>query len=88
MNSQEALDAPRFRIRGKFGAAEGEVEEELALESPSEDTVRELTKRGHVIVSSENIFFGRGQIISRDRHSGVVCAGSDSRADGIAACQI
>jgi gamma-glutamyltranspeptidase/glutathione hydrolase len=29
-------------------------------------------------------WFGRAQIITRDRDTGVLCAGSDGRADGCA----
>lgn len=88
MNPQQALDAPRFRIRGKFGAVEGEHEEEVALENASDVTCRDLAKRGHMIVRSDEIFFGRGQVIARNSKTGVVCAGTDCRADGIAACEI
>lgn len=44
-------------------------------------------ERGHPIrlVSGwERALFGRGQVIQRDPRSGVLCGGSDPRADGCA----
>ncbi len=45
----------------------------------------QLAEMGHPIVpvsGSRRFVFGRGQIIQRDPHSGVLCGGSDPRADG------
>ncbi len=42
---------------------------------------------GHKVVFKkgyDRAIFGRGQIIQRDRNTGVLCAGSDGRADGMA----
>jgi gamma-glutamyltranspeptidase/glutathione hydrolase len=36
------------------------------------------------ISGHERALFGRGQIIRRDLESGILCAGSDPRADGCA----
>lgn len=38
----------------------------------------------HSIRGHEREVFGRAQIITRDRKTGVLCAGSDGRADGCA----
>mgnify|MGYP002622095011 CR=1 FL=1 len=77
MNPQEALDAPRFQwVGGKTVELEKEVPEAV---------VRELKRRGHEIVRTEtNMNMGRGQIIWRNRE-GVLCGGTESRADGMAA---
>jgi len=51
------------------------------------DTVSGLEKFGHLLypVSGyERALFGRGQVILRDAETGVLCAGSDPRADGCA----
>jgi gamma-glutamyltranspeptidase/glutathione hydrolase len=58
-----------------------------------EEVVEELKRMGHKIkypvnaVGMEAIMthtFGRAQVIVRDPRSGVLCAGSDGRADGCA----
>ena len=46
-----------------------------------------LAEMGHPVTPVSGLgrgLFGRGQIICRDRQSGVLCAGSDPRADGCA----
>jgi gamma-glutamyltranspeptidase/glutathione hydrolase len=81
-NPQEALDQPRFCITD--GEAGGVVALEEGL-SPS--VVEELSAMGHGVeqVSGHGrALFGRGQIILRDAESGVLCGGSDPRADGCA----
>ena len=77
---QLALDLPRFCI---------EPDQEpmsVALESGFDERIfLDLENRGHQIrkVSGmERAIFGRGQIILKDRISGVFSGGSDSRADG------
>jgi gamma-glutamyltranspeptidase / glutathione hydrolase len=82
MNAQEALDAPRFRIRGTFAWADGEEREEIVLEEGAWDAAPGLADRYHTVVHGEGVFFGRGQVITVDQATGVVCAGSDGRADG------
>ncbi len=52
-----------------------------------EKVLEQLKKRGHQLqkVSGfDRAVFGRGQIIQRDPKTGVLCAGSDPRADGCA----
>lgn len=81
MDSQQALDALRFKIdvEGDWSVA---VEEDMP-----ESTVSELRRRGHkVVVASgyDRVGFGGGQIISRDAETGVLTAGSEPRKDGAA----
>lgn len=79
---QAALDRPRFCIED--GTAAGAVSLEQGL--PAE-TVAGLSALGHdvrVVTGMERALFGRGQIILRDRDTGVLWGGSDPRADGLA----
>ena len=82
LNPQSALDLPRFCI---------DVEESggrVALEDGMPAQVfEELERMGHPVYSVsgfERSLFGRGQLILRDPETGVLCAGSDPRADGCA----
>lgn len=82
LDPQQALDQPRFCI------SEGEAGGAVSLEAgiPS-GVLGELTALGHLVNKvngHERALFGRGQIILRDPASGVLCAGSDPRADGCA----
>jgi len=82
LDPQSALDRPRFCITN------GEAGGQLALESgmPAE-VFRKLSDIGHDIQpGSEGLFhlYGLGQIILRNPQDGVLCAGSDPRADGCA----
>ena len=82
LDPQSALDLPRFCIDvestgGRVGLEEG---------IPSQ-VLSELEKMGHPVyeVSGyERSIFGRGQVILRDAETGILCAGSDPRADGCA----
>jgi len=77
---QAALDAPRFCLESAGGGT-------LALEPAMPgDLARSLADRGHRVRTTgpeETALFGRGQIIVRSR-DGVLCGGSDPRADGCA----
>jgi gamma-glutamyltranspeptidase/glutathione hydrolase len=82
LDPQAALDLPRFCI---------DVEERggrVALEEGIPLVVQEkLQDMGHPVYSVggyERSLFGRGQVIVRDPETGVLCAGSDPRADGCA----
>jgi gamma-glutamyltranspeptidase/glutathione hydrolase len=45
--------------------------------------IRELSERGHEIERTEDTgTFGRGQIIQRDPHTGVLSGGTENRTDG------
>jgi gamma-glutamyltranspeptidase/glutathione hydrolase len=79
---QVSLDRPRFCIDD--GSAGGQVLLEEGI--PGEVQVG-LGKMGHQVypVSGyERSIFGRGQIIRRDADTGILCGGSDPRADGCA----
>ena len=82
MDSQQALDAPRFKI-DVTGNQDVAVEEDL-----SPVVIRELESRGHTVhVESgyDRTGFGGGQVISRNPETGVLTAGSEPRKDGLAA---
>jgi len=49
------------------------------------DGLRALGHDARVVHGEQRVLFGRGQIILRARDSGVLCMGSDGRADGCAA---
>lgn len=82
LDPQAALDRPRFCIED--GTSGGKV----ALEEGIPPSVhQELGKMGHDIKAVNGYSrstFGRGQIIQRDAATGVLCGGSDPRADGCA----
>jgi gamma-glutamyltranspeptidase/glutathione hydrolase len=82
LDPQSALDRPRFCIDD--GSAGGRV----ALEEGfPPDIQADLEKMGHGVYSVSGYArstFGRGQIIRRDASTGVLCGGSDPRADGCA----
>jgi gamma-glutamyltranspeptidase / glutathione hydrolase len=82
LDPQAALDCPRFCIQD--GTAGGAVALEHGI--PVEE-MSLLARMGHRVVpvsGFDRAVFGRGQIILRDAASGVLCAGSDPRADGCA----
>jgi gamma-glutamyltranspeptidase/glutathione hydrolase len=82
LDPQKALDRPRIAIEG------GEAAGRVALEAGIPITVLEgLAERGHDVRPVSRYYhalFGRGQVVTRDRETGVLCAGSDPRADGLA----
>jgi gamma-glutamyltranspeptidase/glutathione hydrolase len=81
MDPQTALDMPRFCIEPTEDGGFASLEEGIP-----DKTIAALTRRGHPtkkISGWERALFGRGQVIVRER-SGVLVAGSDSRADGCA----
>lgn len=85
VDPQSALDRPRFCISD--GTAGGGVSIEQGI---SEDEINKLKEMGHKIKSVSGharAVFGRGQIIVRDRETGVLWGGSDPRADGLAMSQ-
>jgi gamma-glutamyltranspeptidase/glutathione hydrolase len=86
LDPQAALDLPRFCIEdGMCGGG-------VALEDgiPAE-VAAELARRGHpvrTVAGWDRALFGRGQVILRDPATGVLSAGSDPRADGLAVALI
>ena len=81
LDSQQALDAPRFKIDVQ-DTQDVAVEEDL-----SPDVISELESRGHtvrVVSGYDRTGFGGGQVISRNPETGVLTAGSEPRKDGAA----
>ena len=81
MDSQQALDAPRFKIDVE------DTQDVMVEEDISPGVVKDLEKRGHtvhVVSGYERTNFGGGQVISRDPETGVLTAGSEPRKDGSA----
>lgn len=78
LNPQAALDMPRFCL---------EEDGTVALEDGiSPEVAAQLAQMGHrvrVVRGWERALFGRGQVITR-APDGVLCGGSDLRADGCA----
>jgi gamma-glutamyltranspeptidase/glutathione hydrolase len=78
---QACLDAPRFCIEVE---GDGGI---LLEEGASSETSAALSAMGHKlspVSGHDRAVFGRGQMILRDPGSGVLVAGSDPRADGLA----
>ena len=74
LNPQAALDAPRWQWLGgkKVGIEQG----------ASRDLANALARRGHdVLIACDVTDYGRGQIILRDSENGVLCGGTEPRAD-------
>lgn len=82
LDPQAALDRPRFCIQPEKNG------QNIALEAGIPDeTLLALGNMGHAVQRVDGIarsLFGRGQIITRNPPSGVLCGGSDPRADGCA----
>ncbi|MCL4271141.1 MAG: gamma-glutamyltransferase [Anaerolineales bacterium] len=81
LDPQSALDLPRFCLDADSNGGKVDIEEGMPTA-----TVNALREMGHPLneVSGyERAVFGRGQVILRDE-AGVLCGGSDPRADGYA----
>ncbi|KAL9178653.1 hypothetical protein ACHAXT_001991 [Thalassiosira profunda] len=83
LDPQTAVDAPRFCVLD--GRQDGVVYLEEGFHP---ETIKKMQLMGHKmkpgISGHGREVFGRAQIITRDRETGVLCAGSDGRADGCA----
>jgi gamma-glutamyltranspeptidase/glutathione hydrolase len=82
LDPQAALDQPRFCIDVDESGGRVAIEEGMP-----DETFSGLEKMGHPVYSVTSYnrgLFGRGQVILRDPETGVLCAGSDPRADGCA----
>jgi gamma-glutamyltranspeptidase/glutathione hydrolase len=80
LNPQEALDRPRFCLLDDHGSGALGLEEGI-----SPQTMTRLAEMGHTVRPMggiEHAYFGTGQIIRRDRDTGVLFGGSDPRKDG------
>jgi gamma-glutamyltranspeptidase/glutathione hydrolase len=84
LDLQEAIELPRF-LSGRFGL--GEARDTLHLEGRlSDETVRELAQRGHIINrwGAWNEMAGHAHGIAIDPRGGVLAGGADPRSDGAA----
>jgi gamma-glutamyltranspeptidase/glutathione hydrolase len=82
LDPQSALDRPRLCIEDGTAGGRVALEEGIPLA-----VMAKLAEMGHDVrpVSGyERVVFGRGQIITRDPRTGVLCGGSEPRADGCA----
>jgi gamma-glutamyltranspeptidase/glutathione hydrolase len=82
LDPQSALDLPRFCI--DVDEAGGRVAIEEGMPKETMDALQKLGHPLYEVNGYERALFGRGQVILRDAESGVLCAGSDPRADGYA----
>jgi gamma-glutamyltranspeptidase/glutathione hydrolase len=79
---QSALDLSRFCIDAEESGGRVALEEGIPA-----DVMSDLKDMGHPVYpvrGYDRSLFGRGQVILRDPETGVLCAGSDPRADGCA----
>jgi gamma-glutamyltranspeptidase/glutathione hydrolase len=82
LDVQSTLDQPRFCLQPQRPGGKVALEEGISVQ-----TMAELAAMGHPVIPVSGYgrgVFGRGQIIQRDPHSGVLWGGSDPRADGCA----
>ncbi len=82
LDPQAVLDQYRFCVD-----VEKDDNPVLLEEGIPSDVVDQLARIGHpvkIVSGYERAVFGRGQIILREGTNGVLCAGSDGRADGCA----
>lgn len=82
LDPQSALDLPRFCIDVEESGGRVALEEGIPA-----NVISSLEKMGHPVYSVsgyDRSLFGRGQVILRDPETGVLCGGSDPRADGCA----
>ncbi|MEK6751180.1 MAG: gamma-glutamyltransferase [Chloroflexota bacterium] len=82
LDPQSVLDLPRFCI--DVDEAGGRVAIEEGMPKETMDALQKLGHPLYEVTGYERALFGRGQVILRDAETGVLCAGSDMRADGYA----
>jgi gamma-glutamyltranspeptidase/glutathione hydrolase len=86
LDPQESLNRPRFQIEPASAAGLLILEEGIPpqLVDKLRDMGHQFKATGPIVTGYNRATFGRGQIIRRDPATGVLCAGSDPRADGCA----
>ncbi|NWG35695.1 MAG: gamma-glutamyltransferase [Chloroflexi bacterium] len=82
LDPQSALDLPRFCIDAEQAGGRVAIEEGMPKETL--DALRTMGHPVYEVSGYERALFGRGQVILRDPQTGVLCGGSDPRADGCA----
>ncbi len=82
LDPQSAVDLPRFCI--DMDEAGGRVAIEEGMPQETMDALQKMEHPIYEVTGYERALFGRGQVILRDAETGVLCAGSDPRADGCA----
>jgi gamma-glutamyltranspeptidase/glutathione hydrolase len=82
LDPQAALDLPRFCIDVEESG--GRVALEEGMPSQAADELKNMGHPVYPVSGYERSLFGRGQVILREAKTGVLCAGSDPRADGCA----
>lgn len=84
LDPQTSLDRPRFCIGDGTAGGGIALEEGIPVQQ-----MAALAEMGHPVFPVSGLrraMFGRGQIILRQAESGVLCGGSDPRADGCVMC--
>jgi gamma-glutamyltranspeptidase / glutathione hydrolase len=82
LDPQAALDLPRFCIEPDD--RDGRVLLEEGISPAVRAALQEMGHPVELVTGMGRSTFGRGQVIRRDPLSGVLCGGSDPRADGCA----
>ncbi|MGD9712106.1 MAG: gamma-glutamyltransferase family protein, partial [Thermomicrobiales bacterium] len=87
LDAQAAVETPRWTVYPATYPLDMGHPYELRIEAQAgEEAIEGLRERGHSVVVQEPwAQFGSVQVISRDPESGVLCGGSDPRAEGLAA---
>lgn len=81
LDPQSALDLPRFCLDADSAGGKVDIEEGMPIATV--DALREMGHPLNEVSGYERAVFGRGQVILRNE-VGVLCGGSDPRADGYA----
>ncbi|MCB9145201.1 MAG: gamma-glutamyltransferase [Anaerolineales bacterium] len=81
LDPQSALDLPRFCLDAE--SAGGRVDIEEGMPTATVNALREMGHPLNEVSGYDRAVFGRGQVILCDE-AGVLCGGSDPRADGYA----
>lgn len=82
LDPQSALDLPRFCLDAETQGGGVAIEE--GMPHAVRDALQTMGHPVYYVGGYERALFGRGQVILRDPQSGVLCGGSDPRADGCA----